>query len=200
MKKVSGFVLAVFGIGLVSSCNNAETTTTQTDNTVVADSTNQAAMQTTTTTTTTTSQPVAANVRTIKLNPSASYVDLSSGKKVRLRVDTVTKYIVNEVTNQPIMYYIDPTTNDTFDRQGRIVNRALRRGSSGDYTVDESYFSSQSSDNSAGDTMSGTTSTGTVSGTTGSSKEKIKDDKYKYKDPNVKVKAKDDKTKVKTNQ
>src|SRR4051812_44750070 len=128
MKKI---MLSFFSCAVLiaaSSCNNDQSTTTTTDSSTVSTPAEQVGTETTTQTTTT-------RTRTIQLNPSSSYVDLTSGKKVRLRVDTVTKYIVNEVTNQPISYYIDPSTNDTFDRQGRIVNMALRRSTSGGYSV-----------------------------------------------------------------
>ena len=184
-------ILASASIVTAMSCNNGEQTAVTKDST-----------STTTTegaTLTTTEQLPSSTIRTVQLNPNTSYVDLTTGKSVQLRVDTVTKYIINEVTKQPVMFYIDPSTRDTFDRQGRLVNRALRRGTSGDYTIDESLLTSG---NDAGtDEASSSSDTGTMSvttGTTGNSKEKIKDDKYKYKDDNSKVKVKEDKTKIKT--
>lgn len=195
----------------IVACNNGQQTAVTTDSSTTSTGTtsgvsNQSATDPTVTTTTTST--------TVHLNPSASYVDLRSGKKVKLRVDTVTKYIVNEVTNQPVMYYIDPSTNDTFDRQGRVVNRALIKGSNGDYTVDESLLSAGSNNsgsnmnNDGNKTNSGSNmsavdsakSSTSSSSKTGNFKEKMKDDKYKYKDDNTKVKVNGDKSKVKSNQ
>jgi len=70
-------------------------------------------------------------------DPSASYVDLKSGKTVKLRRDTASKYIVDETTSSPVSYYVNTATSDTFDRSGRVVNNALSNAN-GEWTVDES--------------------------------------------------------------
>lgn len=183
-----------FGLGglfvllFLGACNSG-TSTTSTDSTTVSTDTSQA----------TSSNVSSLNHATVHLDPSASYVDLTTGKPVKLRVDTVTKYIVNEVTNQPIMYYVNPATNDTFDRSGRLVNRALIRSSNGDYSVDESRITVSPAENS---NMSGsdTTNTMTDQGATagGNSKTKIKDDKIKQKTDTSTLKVKEGKVKVKT--
>jgi len=189
--KFKNLSFALLAAGLAMSCNNSQ------DTSVTTDSSSTTGTTVDTTATTTAMAPTVTTTTTVHLDPTRSYVDLKSGKKVRLRVDTVTKYIVNEVTNQPIMYYIDPSTRDTFDRQGRMVSRALIRSASGDYSIDESRLGSNMSDNSGSDnsTMSSSDtsssmSAGSTTGGSGKTKEKIKDDKYKYKDQNTKVKVK----------
>lgn len=137
----------------------------------------------------------------VHLDPSVSYVNLKTGKQVKLRVDTVTKYVVEETTNQPVMYYINPSTNDTFDRTGRVVNHALIKNSNGDYSVDETRIT-VSTDNSSNMTTSdsGTSHAATDNGSasSGNSKTKIKDDKLKQKTDTSTFKVKEDKIKIKT--
>jgi hypothetical protein len=181
-----GGLLVLLGM---TACNSGSTTTTTDSTTVAVDTSQQSSSST-----------VSGSSNTaVHFDPSASYVDLKTGKPVKLRVDTVTHYIVEEVTNQPVMFYINPATNDTFDRTGRIVNRALTRGSNGDYTVDESRITVSSDDNSSTSTTDTANTTADETTTaTGSSKTKIKEDKLKQKTDNSKVKVKDDKVKVKT--
>jgi hypothetical protein len=184
-----GGILALFTI---AACNNGENTSA-TDSTTVSTGTTEAG----TTSTSTTS----GRSTTFQVDPSASYVDLRTGKSVKLKVDTVTKYVVDEVTNQPIMYFINPATNDTFDRSGRVVSHALVRGTNGDYTVDESRLTTSNSDNSGTNMSSGDTTTSDNSasgGTTGNTKTKIKDDKFKQKTDTSVLKVKDGKIKAKT--
>lgn len=174
-------------IALFSSCNgSSDNTTTKTDTVIMGKDTGNTATETTTTTTTT---------KTVKLNPTASYVDIK-GKSVKLRVDTVTRYVVNEVTSQPVTFYINPSTRDTFDRMGRLVSGALVKGSNGDYSIDESRLTVRSDDMNSTNTgntntgntnamVSGDTATITSDGTNANEKTKIK-----MKDGKVKIKTK----------
>ncbi|MCW3109223.1 MAG: hypothetical protein JWQ09_3729 [Segetibacter sp.] len=173
----------LFVLLIIAACNNG-TSTTNTDSTTISTDTSQA----------TSSSVSSLNQATVHLDPSASYVELKTGKPVKLRVDTVTKYIVNEVTNEPVMYYINPATNDTFDRSGRLVNRALIRNANGDYSVDETRITVSTDDNS-NMTSSDTTEAGAAGG---NSKTKIKDDKFKQKTDTSTIKVKEGKVKVKT--
>lgn len=173
----------------MSACNSG-TSTTSTDSTTVTTGSTQSE-----------SGNMSAATTTVHLDPAASYVDLRTGKQVKLRVDTVTKYVVEESSNQPIMYYINPSTNDTFDRSGRVVNNALRKGENGDYSIDESRITI-SSDNSSNvvnsDTNTNSAAPDEGSTTSGNSKTKIKDDKFKQKTDTSTIKVKEDKIKIKT--
>jgi hypothetical protein len=178
-----------FLIGMVG-CNNGAGTTT-TDSTTVS-----------TAHTSTEDAGASKNIR-VQLDPTVSYVDLRTGKPVKLRVDTVTRYIVNEVSNEPVTYYINPATNDTFDKRGRLVNKALVKSSDGDYTIDESRITVTSDDVNSNmvstDTAANTTNTADGNGNaTGNSKTKIKDNKFKQKTDTTLIKVKDDKIKIKT--
>lgn len=75
---------------------------------------------------------------TVNINPDASYKDLKSGKEVKLRYDPAHRYVVYAETNEPVYYYIDMATLDTFDRSGVNVSNALTHGNDGMYSVDES--------------------------------------------------------------
>jgi hypothetical protein len=139
----------------------------------------------------------------VHLDPAASYVDLKTGKSLKLRVDTATKYVVDASSNEPVMYYIDPATNDTFDRRGRLVSRALIRGTNGDYTVVESRITITSgNDNTDNNNIAGSDTSSNAatdeSTQSGNSKTKIKDDLFKQKTDTTKVKMKNDKIKIKT--
>lgn len=175
MKKVIYALFGIFSVFSFISCSNSANESQITDTTTLTPST--------TTTTTTSENTVKRPV--IKINSSTDYIDLKTGKKIRLRVDTITQFIVNEVTKEPVVFYIDPSTNDTFDTKGRLVNKALNRSTDGEYTINESMLMPQ--ETAMEDTIADM----------GNSKEKIKDDKYKYKDDNIKVKMKEDKTKIK---
>ncbi len=177
MKKLVYSVLGIFAIVSFVSCSTSANESQTTDTTSVVPATTT----TTTTSTANTQRPV------VNIKANTDYIDLKTGKKIRLHVDTITQFIVNEVTKEPIVFYIDPSNNDTFDTKGRLVNRALIRSSDGDYTLNESMLMQKEVP--MEDTIA----------SMGNSKEKIKDDKYKYKDENIKVKIKDDKTKIKNN-
>ncbi|MDB5246508.1 MAG: hypothetical protein JWQ40_902 [Segetibacter sp.] len=116
----------------------------------------------------------------------SSYVDLYSGSTVKLEKDEKTGYYLNAETHTPVEYYIDQSTNDTFDRSGRVVNMALIKGSEGKYTVNESKVKIQGD----GDLK--------VKTADGGAKVKIETDgDAKYKDDSVKIKVRDGKVKVK---
>ncbi len=74
----------------------------------------------------------------INIRSDNTYVDLTTGIQVKVRVDSISRDIIDETTNQPVMFFIDPSTSDTFDRKGRRVNNALIRGNDNSWTVDES--------------------------------------------------------------
>ncbi len=179
MKKLVYSLLGIFTVVSFVACSNNANETQQSDTTTI--------VPTTTTTTESNASVTTTTAPVVKLKANADYIDLKTGKKIRLRVDTVTQFVLNEVTKEPIVFYIDPATNDTFDARGRLVNKALIRNTDGDYTINESMLMPQE-----------TVLEDTIADL-GKSKEKIKDDKYKFKDENIKVKIKEDKTKIKNN-
>ena len=114
-------------------------------------------------------------------NNVSPYRDLKTNSPVFIDHDSVTHTYVNRDTRQPLAYYYDPITNDTFDARGRIVNNALTL-TNGDYTIDEAKVKSNDDKFKAKyEDM----------------KVKVKDDKYKEKTEDSKVKIEDDEVKVK---
>ena len=113
---------------------------------------------------------------------SRSFVNLKTGKPVKLRYDTVYHYYVDVETNkEPDYYYYDPAAHDTFDYLGRTLNNALIMDN-GDYRIDETRIVHDT----VMVTAPTTTDTTTISTTTNNANTKTK------------TKEKDDKTKTKT--
>ena len=120
-------------------------------------------------------------------DPAASYVDLKSGKSVKLRRDTTSRYIVDETSSSPVSFYVNPSTNDTFDRSGRVVNNALVN-SNGDWTVDESRIKVKTQSDGDLKMKDRETDTKVKVETDGDGKIKTDSSKIKMKDGEIKVK------------
>ncbi len=134
MKKQILFLSAAVIFGL-AACNDDSKTTdsTATTTTNPGDTT----IKTTTTTTTTMSVHPIANFE------HRTFMNVKTGKPVKLRVDTVNHYYVDMVTNQqPDYYYFDPASHDTFDYMGRVLNNALMMDN-GSYKIDETRLMPQ---------------------------------------------------------
>lgn len=130
--KRTKMILALAVLTTLGACST-ETTTTQTGSTDTGMNPNTP-MQTTTTTTTTTRTPVMFTPR-----ENVEYVNLKTGKKVRVRVDTVHHYIVDVASNQPVDWLMEPGTTDTvYGRSMRVANHAIRYNSANDWMYDES--------------------------------------------------------------
>lgn len=137
-------------------------------------------------------------------NPNGSielptYMDVISNKPVTVMQDTVSRQYVDMDTHQPLTYYYNPITHDTFDARGRIVNNALVL-TNGDYTIDESKIKSNNDDFKMknGD-MKMKMDDGDMKMKDGDMKVKDKDDVYKEKTDSTKLKVKDGKMKIKDN-
>lgn len=118
-------------------------------------------------------------------DPNGSYVDLKTGKPVKLKRDDNYGYVVNLETNEPVEFYVDMNLQDTFyGKTGDVVNNALTRDNAGIYELDDSKVEWD------GDNMKIKNDDG--------SKEKLGDEEYKYKDDDVKMKSTNDETKYKS--
>ncbi len=107
-----------------SACNDGKKESTTTSN---SDSLN-----------TTGSNSTASSGSSSSFDENASYVDLKTGKKLTVKRDPATGSVTNRETNEPLVYYYyNPTTRDTFDAYGRVVNSYLIRSNDGSYTLDE---------------------------------------------------------------
>jgi hypothetical protein len=114
--------LAIFSLG---ACNNGSDETTTTDSSSVTTSTDTAGSGTT-----------VSGSSTTTFDTSANYVDLKSGKTVRLRRDATSGRVRNVEDDSEILWYFNPVTNDTFDVEGNVVNNYLIR-ENGSYRLDE---------------------------------------------------------------
>jgi hypothetical protein len=185
--KRSAFVITAIAVACLSACKDGTESTTTTDSTLNSSSTSATGSE----------MSSATSTSTINIRPDASYVDLKSGKQVKLRVDTTTNYVVNVETNEPIYYYIDPSTSDTFDRGGQNVSNALIRGSDGNYTVDESRLKMKmqsdgdiKTKDEAGNKTKVETDGKIKNKSADGTKEKLDGDKYKSKSDTGKTKSK----------
>lgn len=164
------FIKSLMGAALISgmaACNNSSTADTDDTDTVLVGA---AEKQTT-------------RVVNSSFNPDGSYVDLSTGKTVKLTRNETDGTIMNMETSQPVEFYVDMSTHDTFyAKTGTVVNYALLQ-EEGKYKLDDAKIKWE------GDELKIKNADG--------SKEKITDDEYKYKSDDVKIKETEDETKIK---
>ncbi len=157
----------------VTACNNDTSNTAKSDSVV-------------NTTTTEAATPM-TNTTTYRLE-NRKLVSLGSSKPITLRYDTVHYYYVDANTNeQPMGYYYDPETKDTFDYRGYHVNNALVYRN-GDYTLDETRLM---------DDEYNTEARNYTSKSADGTKVKVNENAYKEKTDSSKIKITDRKTKVK---
>jgi lipopolysaccharide export system protein LptA len=141
---------------------------------------------------------IAANTTTTRTF-DGTYTDLSTGRSVQVRRDEANGYMVDAATGQPIEFFVDMSTRDTFyGKTGTVVNNAIL-ADHGTYKLDESKVKWE------GDELKIKYADGSkekVDGDEykykdGDSKMKVDGDEAKYKDENVKVKVEGDEVKVK---
>lgn len=109
-------------------------------------------------------------------NSQSRYLDLNSNQYVDLKKDTVSGYMINKRTGEPVDYYVDRKTQDTiYGVTGEIVNGRVHKTEEGKWVVkaDGDEFKAKSeSENSA--------------------KIKIEGDEFKSKDGNYTIKKEGD--------
>lgn len=177
------FLMGSAAMLLFAACNNSSSGTASTSDTAAK-------------TSATTTSPGTMG-RQIANFESRSFMDVKTGKPVKLKYDTVNHYYIDVTTNQqPDYYYFDPASHDTFDYYGRRLNNALIM-ENGDYRIDESRLTDDNNSSTTTTTDTGTMSTNGTTGTGGNMKIKQKDDMYKEKSGDSKLKVTDDKVKVK---
>jgi hypothetical protein len=136
----------------------------------------------------------------VLLSENDSYIDLKTGKTVRIRRDTINNtYTTDDMA--PLDIYVNTTTMDTFWGPEAIpVNNALTYDA-GVWSVDEMRVERN------GEGYKAKTEDGEVKikenenelkMKDGNDKVKASDDEYKYKDGDTKIKSNDEKTKIKT--
>jgi hypothetical protein len=122
-------------------------------------------------------------------------MNLKTKKMVKVRVDTVHHYIVDESTNQPIDFLVIPGTNDTvYGRNMRIANHAIRY-TNNDWIYDESLLNTPPADNTS---MSSTDATNTGTSTTTNTTNNTTNNNSNIPDDARKVKIKETENGTKT--
>jgi len=68
------------------------------------------------------------------------YLDLSTGKEVKLEKDAETGLMVNADTKKPVYIYLDTKNNDTiYGSTGKVINGEVVKTESGDYKFRGDY-------------------------------------------------------------
>lgn len=105
-------------------------------------------------------------------NSQSRYLDLNTNKYVSLKKDSVSGYMMNSKTGEPVDVYVDTKTRDTiYGMTGEIVNGKVHKTNEGKWIVKmdgDEYKAKSESENSA--------------------KVKIEGDEYKSKNGNHTVK------------
>lgn len=169
-----------------AACNNSSESASTTDSTT-----------TTTATTTTSSNNYAALADTFQTNSAAgNYLDLKTGKPLRISVNKETGAKTNAETNQPVRYYVDRRTWWVYDANtGNTLGEAKMDGSnlrykdqSGNWISADDYWK----------TLDNSTTTTVNTDDTSAGIKKVSDDGNKVKaDDGSKVKVADHGDKVK---
>ena len=177
-------ILAAASFSVLVSCNNN-------DNAVVESTTDS--MVTSTTTASTDVAPPITN------NGMPVFYSLETMQPVVVVEDEKTHQYVDATTLQPVTYYYEPISRDTFDMRGRLVNDALIL-TDGKYSLDDAKI--KSNDNAfkikSDEWKMKWGTDGDNKMKNDSIKIKDKEDKYKVKTDDIKIKDKGDKYKIKT--
>jgi len=156
---------------------------------------------TTTTDTVATVTTPSGSTRRVVLSETDGYIDLKTGKTIRIHRDTVQDIYVTEDL-APLDIYVNTTTRDTFwGPEAIFVNNALIRDDAGMYTVDEMRVE-QNGDGYKAKTEDGELKVkdneNELKMKDGDAKVKSNENEYKYKDGDTKIKSNENETKIKT--
>jgi hypothetical protein len=72
-----------------------------------------------------------------EIRPDNTYVELNTGKRVKLQYDKNTQRVTEQISNREIDYFIDEASHDTVDGSGRIVNHIMTKKPDGTYVASE---------------------------------------------------------------
>lgn len=163
MKKVMLSIAALSVIGFAACNNSTEESTTSSDSTMMMNTTDD----------------MAANGTALQ----GTYTDLNTGRTVQLARNEQTGYVTDATTGEPVEFYVDMNSMDTFyGRSNAVVNNAIMRDGEGKYKLDDAKVKWD------GDEMKLKSA---------DSKEKWDGDEYKYKSGDTKVKRDGDESKIK---
>jgi hypothetical protein len=92
-------------------------------------------------------------------NRNPRYLDLNTNKYIDLKKDSVSGYMMNSKTGEPVDLYVDTKTHDTiYGTTGEIVNGKVQKTNEGKWVVKtngDEYKAKSESDNSAKVKMEG---------------------------------------------
>ena len=75
---------------------------------------------------------------TTSVTVESDFKELETGQPVELMKDEETGYVLNATTGEPVEFYINMNTMDTFyGRTGTVVNNAIFQNETGYYVLDE---------------------------------------------------------------
>jgi hypothetical protein len=75
---------------------------------------------------------------TATVTVNSDFKELETGQPVELLKDEETGYVLNATTGEPVEFYINMNTMDTFyGRTGTVVNNAIMQNETGYYVLDE---------------------------------------------------------------
>ncbi|HEX7902727.1 MAG TPA: hypothetical protein VF487_02530 [Chitinophagaceae bacterium] len=76
----------------------------------------------------------------VSCKQQSRYLDLSTGKEVKLEKDAETGLMVNAETKKPVYIYVDTKNNDTvYGSTGKVINGEVVKTESGDYKFRGDY-------------------------------------------------------------
>jgi len=70
-----------------------------------------------------------------EIKPDNTYVELNTGRKVKLQYDTISNRVTEQITNREIDYFVDQVSIDTVDAEGFVVNNRMRKKTDGTYVA-----------------------------------------------------------------
>lgn len=73
--------------------------------------------------------------------PDNTYVELNTGKRIKLIYDSSSGKIMEQGTFRQIDLFIDEATNDTVDFMGSIMNYKIKKKKDGTYVAEEDFAS-----------------------------------------------------------
>ncbi|MCD6062336.1 MAG: hypothetical protein K0R82_247 [Flavipsychrobacter sp.] len=130
---------------------------------------------------------------------NTGFTDLETGKPVELMKDPETGYTLDAASAEPVEFYVNMNTMDTFyGRTGTVVNNAILVNETGYYELDEDKIRWDDDTMTVINTSPGIGTTVVDTGKeSDETKVKVDEDELKIKHGDQKIKVEDGKTKVK---
>src|SRR3981189_313128 len=80
-------------------------------------------------------------------NARGSYIDLSTGERIKLEKDEQTGRMINAETKKPVYIYVNSNSHDTiYGKTGAVINGHVIKAEDGTYKYDEDYTAKRDDD------------------------------------------------------